>query len=393
MKQREILHLVSASRLGKDLWRLVTVESPTCQEREAALVFLDMLAGCGAKVEIDETIPDSPSVIGRLKGNRPGPTLQLAGHIDHIPVPHDPPERDGETVSARGASDMKGGLAGILEMVRLLSQGGCDFPGEILVTVYGLHEAPLGLGRGLRSLIDLGIHGDAALVMEGPADQAIVCGKGQSIWNLTLNRDGETCHELRRPPGSDSLIDAALDVAAALRARNRELSVQPHGYPLLGAETVFIGQLRYGDFYNRQPSSCFLQGTWRWHPDKVFENARKLLHELVAGMDLPDGISVQEEWTFVGESFSEDPEEPVVRAYQQAHRELQGSPIEIAGASSIMDTSLLVPMAGVPTVPVAFDGGTAHADREVVSLSRLAERTRIALLAALIYLEARSPNS
>ena len=58
--------------------------SPTGRERDAALVYARPLAASGAEVEVDETIHDSPNVIGRLEGRRPGPTMQLAGHIDHM---------------------------------------------------------------------------------------------------------------------------------------------------------------------------------------------------------------------------------------------------------------------------------------------------------------------
>ena len=135
---------INVDRMADDLWRLVGIPSPTCHEREAALAFADMLAAAGASVEVDETIHESPGVIGRLRGNRPGKVCQLAGHIDHICVSHPEPKREGSIISGRGAADMKNGLAGVLEMARVLNESGCDFPGEILITVYGRHETPAG---------------------------------------------------------------------------------------------------------------------------------------------------------------------------------------------------------------------------------------------------------
>ena len=88
-----LLEQISIERMADDLWRLVNVWSPTGNEREAAFLFAEMLADAGAEVEIDERLCNSPNVIGRLKGNRPGKTFQLAGHIDHIDVPHAPPAR------------------------------------------------------------------------------------------------------------------------------------------------------------------------------------------------------------------------------------------------------------------------------------------------------------
>ena len=222
---------------------------PTRRERNAALLYADLLKECGTAVdvELDESIHDSPSVIGRMKGRKPGPTIQLAGHIDHIDVPHEKPARAGETISGRGSADMKAGLACILEIVRLLAAETRGFPGQVLVTVYGLHEAPLGKSEGLMGLIGRKVTGDAALVMECPTvagqAKAIVCGKGQSIWTLTIEREGDASHELRRAPEADGLIDAAAAVVQALRAEDRELSAVSHD--LLGPESLFIGQVHY----------------------------------------------------------------------------------------------------------------------------------------------------
>jgi len=152
---------INLDRVADDLWQLVNVPSPTGKERAFLDVYAERLARAGAEVRLQ----GSPrSVVGRLKGNRPGRTFQLAGHADHIDVPHPAPTRTAEAISGRGAADMKAGLAGILEVVRVLKQGGCEFPGEILVTVYGGHEAPVGDSSALRNLIACGIVGDAALV-------------------------------------------------------------------------------------------------------------------------------------------------------------------------------------------------------------------------------------
>ena len=197
---------IDLNRIAEDLWQLVTIPSPTGQERAAALAFAGMLTRAGAQVEVDESIYDSPTVIGRLNGKGPGKVFQLAGHLDHIEVPHAAPTRTEEIISGRGSADMKNGLAAILEVVRAFSESGCDFPGQILVTAYGLHEAPKGNSAGLLNLIKRTIKGDAALIAETghAAEGAIVVqGKGQSVWNVTIKRNGgETIALLNTSIGS-----------------------------------------------------------------------------------------------------------------------------------------------------------------------------------------------
>jgi acetylornithine deacetylase/succinyl-diaminopimelate desuccinylase-like protein len=381
-----LLALIQRGRLAADLWELVRVPSPTRRERPVALLFGQMLKAAGAEVEIDETLPDSPNVIGRFSGNRPGKVLQLAGHLDHIDVEHPQPQRTEQLISGRGSADMKCGLAGILEILRVLEESGRDFAGQLLVTAYGLHEAPLGDSRGLLNLIDRKVLGQAAIVFEGFQDRAVVMGKGQSIWNLRLTREGEVCHELQRDSQADKLLETALEVVDRLVQKNGQFATAKHDYPLLGPQSVFVGQLHYGDFYNRAPKQAFVQGTWRWHPDRSFEAVQGELKALLAGLPRPESITIEDSWIFVGESFSFDPEERIVLALRSAYRQVTGKTMELAGGSSILDVNRLVPFGQIPAVSVSLDGERAHADYEFVRLDRMELGCRVAFQTVLNYL-------
>lgn len=375
---------IEPKRIADDLWKLVSVSSPTGSEREAALLYADLLKGSGPDVEIDESIPDSPSVIGRMHGGRPGPILQLAGHIDTIDMPHEKPARSADTICGRGAADMKAGLAAILEIVRLLAAQPRAFGGELLVTVYGLHEPPRGRSEALLGLMNRGIKGDAAVVFEGTPDAVVIKGKGQGIWTMTLARDGEACHELRRKPEDDKLLDGALALVAALKSENEWLALHPDD--LLGPESIFTGRLHYGDLSDRSPRSCTLQGTMRWFPEKRFEEVKDSFRELVRKAKLPAGIRAVIEWAFVGESFALDPAEPIVTALRSAALALLGRELPLAGISSVLDTSRLVPAGRVPTVLIDCDGATGHSDAECVHLPVVAAGCALGLQTALTYL-------
>ena len=236
---RQYIDSIRPERLRERLWRLVQVAGPTGRERAVAMVFAELLRQAGAQVEIDHTLPDSPNVIGRLKGNAPGPTLQLAGHLDHINIPHPPPERTAERISGRGAADMKNGLAGILEIVDVLHASGNAFSGEILVTAYGLHEAPDGDSRGLLNLIERGVKGHAAIVFEGPDDAAAIMANGMAIWTLTLKSSTPACHELCTQQDKFALADGLAACLAALKEKDRQLKNRPPKYPLLPGESLF----------------------------------------------------------------------------------------------------------------------------------------------------------
>jgi acetylornithine deacetylase/succinyl-diaminopimelate desuccinylase-like protein len=381
----DLVNRISRRRLADDLWQLVNIPSPTLRERSVALRYAEMLSACGAAVEVDETLPESPNVIGRLRGARPGPTLQLAGHLDHVDVPHPPPERGVDIISGRGAADMKSGLAGMLEITRVLHQLG-DFPGELLITAYGRHEAPLGDSRGLRNLIERGVKGDAAIVFEGPYESAVVMALGMNIWKVTLRRAGESCHEMTGPEKGWGLLGALEELLSLITEKNRQLGGAGGKYPLLPPESVFVGQIHYGDFYNRVPAYCALEGTRRWHPDKTSPQIQADFAAWLGELKLPAGIRLDTHWICVGESFEIDPGEAVVRALQKAWRDVAGREIGVSGHSSVNDTCRLVTEGRVPAVLCSFDTETGHADCEFVRLDRMETACRVGLAAAIDYL-------
>ena len=385
-----ILDKVDGRRIADVLWRLVQIPSPTGSERRAAMAFAEMLAAAGAEVELDEGIPDSPNVIGRLRGRRPGLTFQLAGHLDHIDVPHQPPERGGESICGRGAADMKGGLAVIIEAARVLAEGGSDFPGEVLVTTWGLHEAPTGDSRGLLNLIRRRVLGDAALVAESiysQRDQAVIAGKGMGIWNLVIRWAGAASHELNRPSDAGGLLQTTLLAIQRLVEYSRQLEASLVEGPDMSPESLFIGKMSYGDFYNRTATTCSLQGTRRWNQGRTTEEVFRELRDWVRVIPCSQNVSAEIGLQPVGEAYRLDPEAAVVKALRAAWQEVNGSPMKLGLVSAITDANRLVCVGAVPTVLLDTDNRCAHADREVVRIGNLVRSCQVALLTTLNFLQ------
>lgn len=381
-----LLGQISRESLTGNLWQLVTVPSPTGKERKASLQFAEMLESAGAAVNIDESIPDSPSVIGRLNGQRKGHILQLAGHIDHVDIPHDKPKLDTDIISGRGAADMKNGLAGMLEIVRLLKKNGCNFPGEILVTVYGLHEAPEGGSHGISSLIDKGIKGDAAIVFEGPDDAAAIMANGMSIWNLDIRHEHPACHELCIKNDRSDLLEFVAQVIDRLRRKDRKLLNNPNPFPLLGPESLFIGQVHYGDFYNRVPGNAFLQGTRRWHPDKSFEQVKQDFDMLIESLPSDKQIRIDRNWIYVGDSYKISEAESIVKSLISAFETVHNKTCPVRGHNSVTDANILDRRAKIPAVLCGFGTETGHADYEFVTVEKLERSCAVALQTVMNYL-------
>jgi acetylornithine deacetylase/succinyl-diaminopimelate desuccinylase-like protein len=386
MKAEELIAKISADTIADNLWQLVNIASPTRSEKNAALHFAKMLEATGAKVEVDLTLPNSPNVIGRLKGNRKGPTLQLAGHIDHIDVPHANPKREGNIISGRGSADMKNGLTGILEIVRILKSTGCDFPGEILVTVYGLHEAPTGDGTGLSNIIEKGIKGDAAIVFEGPDNAAAIAANGMAIWNLKISIKEPACHEFSVEPNRPDLLGIAFAAVNELKKKDEELKTAKNLFPLLARESLFIGQMHYGDFYNRVPNFAYMQGTRRWHPDKTFEQIKDDFDSILKKVKITDAVIIETNWIFVGHSYQIDANEKIVKCLVDAHKTIRGKDCPIRGHSSVTDVNRLVRQAKIPTVLCGFGTDTGHCDYEFIEISHIKKCCEVAMQTVINFL-------
>lgn len=386
MSVEEITGLIQPDRLADNLWELVNVPSATCNERKAGLVFAELLAKSGAEVTIDDKIYDSPNIIAKIKGQRPGKTLQLAGHIDHINVEHPSPERNAEIISGRGSADMKNGLAGILEIVNIVNELNRDFAGNILITVYGLHEAPDGDSQGLLNLIDKKNKGDAAIVFEGPDEYAATMANGMAIFNIELKHQSHSAHELCGDVDKTELMNTAIKVVHKLQQKDLQLKEKEHDFPLLPKESIFTGQLHCGDFYNRIPNKANLQGTRRWNPDKTFDEIQKDFADMLKEVKKTEFININNEWIFVGESYQIDENENLLGHLRKAYHDIYQKPMPIKGHSSVTDTCRLVRNAKIPAVLCGFGTETGHMDYEYVNLKRLHNCCKVALLTTLGYL-------
>lgn len=367
---------VSERRVMEETLRYISIPSPTGAEAEFAALYASVLDGLGLEVTLDEEFQNSPSVLARLPGSGGGPTLQLDGHSDTVPVPHAEGHIDFEhnVVRGRGAADMKGGLAAICEALRVLKETGVRPRGDVLVTVHGLHEAPLGDQRTLRSLLRRGVAGDAAVIAELGHDHLAIASRGMSIFRITVRRSGAPIHEVElrtRESNPIAAVRLLLD-----RLEKRAASLETGVEDALGPETVFIGQVRSGDFYNRVPVDAEIVGTRRYRPPTDMGDVEKELQafcgEVAARTGLEVSLSLQE----VGPAYSLERSEPVIEALRQGYWDTVGRELRLGAAGAVGNAADFVAH-GIPAVYHGVNQATAHSDDEFVSGSDLARAARV----------------
>jgi acetylornithine deacetylase/succinyl-diaminopimelate desuccinylase-like protein len=374
---------VSAERLRDLTLELVEVESPTGDTAAVARLYARRLEEIGLEVELlGDVFPATPTVVGRLRGSEPGPTIVLNGHLDTVPIPHDPPRVEDGRVYGRGSADMKGACAAAAEAVRVLAEG--PFRGEVAIVAIGLHEAPGGRGEDLHHLLEeRGFSADFAVVCELSGHDVAVAHMGQATAEITISRPGMPTHELQTPAGTPHPLVAAARVIEALARRNDELASEEH--PWVGAETYFVGEVHGGDFYNRFPATCRIVGTRRWSPGNTLEAVEGEYRELLSRVAAETGCDVALDLELVRDAYQIDPGHPLVEALRAAYREVTGAELRPVGTKVVADGALFA-AAGIPAVYHGPVGSGAHADVEFVPVDELvrAAAVYVALLRRLL---------
>lgn len=367
---------IDSERLATRTYDLVAIPSPTGASDAVAERYAALLREIGLEVTVDRYFAGGPNVVGHWRGTGEGPRVAFVGHLDTIHASHAPPRRTAEAVHGRGADDMKGAMASVLEALQALRCAGYVPLGEIVVAAHSLHEAPVGKMEGLRRLIETGTLGDAALVAESvPAQHQILAGKGQAIFMITIRRPGSIVHE-NNAAGTLNPLDVAIEVAARLRARQQEL-VAEGDLPLLGPETLFIGEIHGGDFYNRVPVEAHITGTRRFGPARTWREIEDEFAALTAPIRMATGAEINVTLSGNGLGYTVPPEAPIVGALARAHQHVTRADLPVTGTRSVTDANIIAREAGIPVLCYGPNATTAHADEEWVTVQDLERTARV----------------
>jgi succinyl-diaminopimelate desuccinylase len=209
---------------------------------------------------------------------RPGaPLLVLAGHYDTVPVQGNVPGRveDG-AVHGCGASDMKGGVAVALELVRELATG-APGPVDVALLLFGREELPPRCDPlpALFGGCPLVHEADLAVLLE-PTDLEIQAG---CVGNLTarVTFHGRSGHSAR-PWLADNALHRAIDGLARVAAHERREAIV-EGLPFF--EVVSVTRLEGGVADNVVPGAAVATLNLRYPPDRSPADAEALVRTLV----------------------------------------------------------------------------------------------------------------
>jgi succinyl-diaminopimelate desuccinylase len=194
----------------------------------------------------------------------------LGGHLDTVPAQGNRPgRRDAEHVHGLGASDMKGALAVMIELIRDGAPFGALF--------FGREELPVSEGA-LTALLARHPLSPALVVMMEPTDNAIHAGCLGNI-NATWTFHGRAGHSAR-PWFADNAIHRAATGIAALAAHEPE----PHSFDGLEfVEVASVTRIAGGIASNVVPDLAEAHVNYRYAPGRTPAEAEARLAELCGG--------------------------------------------------------------------------------------------------------------
>lgn len=208
------------------------------------------------------------------------PLVVLAGHVDTVPAQGNFPGRlEDDGVVGLGASDMKGGVAVMIELARWLAEEEPELHADVAFLFFGreelsMEESPLpALFDAEEWLCDA----DLAVVLE-PTDCAIHAGCMGHLRALVVY-EGEAAHSARPWTGKNAIAEAVAGLAPVLRHEPREVEI--HGLPF--TEVISATQIHGGVATNVIPDRVEVTLSFRYPPDRTPEEAQVVLEAMLDG--------------------------------------------------------------------------------------------------------------
>lgn len=264
-----------ATRLAETLLWLCEIPSPTGEEADLCHALTARLSGF--------PLPAPPrrhgdSLVVPVTRGTGGPKIALAGHLDVVRTVHDgPPRIEGDRLYGPGASDMKSGLALMLDLAEHAPSdlGGVD----ISLVFYAREEGPYRdneLGLVLEREPELAAL-DLAVCLE-PSDNRLSLGAIGSL-HATVTFRGRTAHSARPWQGENAITKAGPLLVELAALAPREVAIDGLVYRQVTTATLAQG----GRGRNVVPDEFTLNLNHRLPPGTSIEEAQRDVEALVGG--------------------------------------------------------------------------------------------------------------
>lgn len=326
----------------KLLWDVLSIATVNGEGGEAALaeVLAQVFQRHGIAAQVDY-MENGANVVARMAGRERG-LVALNGHLDTVPYgdrkkwstdPAVPQEREG-LLYARGASDMKGGLAAMAAALCDLADRGWT-PRRDVVFLGTWDEEKS--GRGAQGAVSSNTLGTPDLLLIGePTGGCLGLAQKGCLW-LQITVQGRTSHGAYPWEGVNA-VELAFRLCMELAA-----FVEGHSHPLLGSATAIISIAQGGIVPNMVPDACTMMMDIRTVPalpiGRVLDKAQELAQRISQEQKLSVAFELVNERRAV-ETAKKHPETVFV---QKCVQQITGEIPPVIGINYFTDASILAP--------------------------------------------------
>ncbi len=380
-------HLVE---MTSDMIRIESYYGVPNQETGVAKYIKSIFDANGIFCELKEVADGRCNVIAKLDSGKPGKTILFNGHMDTV-EPNDmedafePKIVDGK-LYGRGASDMKGPLASMIEAMIAIKETGTLEKGTIIFTGV-LDEEHNSIGT--IDILESGITADGAIVGEPTELQVHTAHRGLEWFKFHFI--GKTVHGGAQRDGINA-ISKAVDFINAMEGKLIP-EVFSRTHPLLKEATVNYGVIHGGTQLSTVAGDCELYVDRRFLPYETYEEVTQqfqdLLDELAAKdpkfkceMQVTEESAMKEGYVHLPMEIELD--HPLVSMIRKAVTASTGEEPVMGFFPAWTDGGLLKGFGNIPTV-VLGPGIVAccHSKEEHIPVDHLPKAALIYALTAL----------
>ena len=397
------------------LIRVPTVNPPGDAYREGAELIADELRRHGFEVEqfeptdLPEHSADHPrrNVVGGWGTTRP--RVHLNGHFDVVPPghgwTHDPfaGEVENGRIYGRGAADMKGGLAAAVFAAVALKRAGVEPAGAVEIS--GTVDEESGGYAGVAWLARRGILAsdrvDSVIIPE-PFGPERICVGHRGVYWFKVEALGEIAHGSMPFLGTNAvdamapLLEAVrTELAPALAERRTAMPVVPEE---ARRATINVNAIHGGQAGQEPQTPCVADHCEaifdrRFLPEEGLEPTRREIRDLVERVQAQDpSRRYRLSDLMTVEPVHTPADSPLVRALDEAVREVRGKPAGLVASPGTYDHKHVTRIGGIEHC-VAYGPGElelAHQPDELCLVDDLIDSTRVMALALLELVGPRS---
>jgi len=364
-------------RLLKDM---VQIPSVVGDERDLAEFLEKELKALGFETRLQWVQDRRPNVIGVHRFSE-GRMFMFNGHLDTVPVcedwatdPFKPVEKEGKLYGL-GSFDMKGGIASILTALKAIMDSGRQLKGTLAFSGVVGEE---GYSEGARGILKTELAKADAVLIGEPHDDIDLGVTGKVLYELIVK--GKSAHAFHPQEGVNAVEEAAKIITAL-----DKLELRTH--PKFGKGNTCTLKIEGG--YERYsvmvPDRCRIEVSRLTVPEESIDSTIADMKRLVNGLGLKAEVDVRIKPPYY-EPFEMSPEEPIVRAYAEAFKEIRGVTPKFGYRASISDANVFVGEGRIPTVQHGPAGETSHQANEFVYLKNVKPSAMVDALTAVKFL-------